>query len=91
MKRTKRTYDASDRTAALNAIAKGESPAKVAKMFDVPRTTLYRWLDQEKKGTAGAPAAPLASDEVRRLRDEERDLRGKLAAMKRAMAIMAEG
>lgn len=89
MKRTKRTYDASDKNAALAAIARGESPAKVAASLSVPRTTIYRWLEAAKQGNAPALAAPQASDETKRLRDEVRELRAKLSVMRQALAIMA--
>lgn len=98
MKRTRKVHDESTKRAALNALAKGEPPGKVASAFGLPRTTLYRWVDADKARNASGASASGArsanapaddSDEARRLRAENRDLRDKLATLRRAIAIMA--
>jgi transposase-like protein len=93
MPRTRKVHDESTKRAALNALARHEPPGKVATAFGVPRTTLYRWIEADKKSNGAARASAPASDdsgELQRLRAENRALKEKLATLKRTIAIMGE-
>jgi transposase-like protein len=57
MPRTRKLHDESTKRAALNALAKGEPPGKVATAFSVPRTTLYRWIEADKQASGAARAS----------------------------------
>jgi transposase-like protein len=99
----KRTHDPETKSAVLAALAQKQPVDSISQLFKVPRRTIYFWRDQERAGKGAARAsvprqAPAlanaqapAGESEQALRAELRTANHKLAIMRQALLIMAEG
>ena len=80
----------------LNAVylmmSKVYRPKEVFQMLNVDRQTVYRWVQEFKKHGESAfdEKAVLPVDELRRLQEENRDLKMENEILKKATAYFAE-
>lgn len=73
-------------------MSKAYKPKEVFQMLDVDRQTVYRWVREFKQQGEHAfdEKAVLPGDEVRRLQEENADLRMENEILKKATAYFAE-
>ena len=80
----------------LNAVylmmSKVYQPKEVFQMLNVDRQTVYRWVQEFKQHGESAfdEKAVLPGDELRRLQEENRDLKMENEILKKATAYFAE-
>lgn len=73
-------------------MSKVYQPKEVFQMLNVDRQTVYRWVQEFKQHGESAfdEKAVLPGDELRRLQEENRDLRMENEILKKATAYFAE-
>ena len=90
----RRTYTKEFKLSAVYLmLSKTQRPKEIFKLLDVNRQTVYRWLQEFKKGGEAAfdeKKAILPGDEVRRLQKQLADLQMENEILKKATAYFAE-
>lgn len=90
----RRTYTKEFKLSAVYLmLSKAQRPKEIFKMLDVDRQTVYRWVQEFKKGGEAAfdeKKAILPGDEVRRLQKQLADVQMENEILKKATAYFAE-
>ena len=88
----RRTYTKEFKLSAVYLmLSKAQRPKEIFKMLDVDRQTVYRWVQEFKKGGEAAfdTKAVLPGDEVRRLQKQLADVQMENEILKKATAYFA--
>ena len=92
-RRKRRSFTTEEKAAAVALVRSGDrSVYQAARDLDLTETALRRWVKQAEADEAGGTSETLSSDqlsELRRLRQENRELKKDVDFLKRAAAFFA--